>query len=448
MGLINTFLYSLLMRRIKVNSLNALFNEYFEFLESKGVDVDQYNLKEGYYWMDRMIIRAYTRDGKRHKICRVHIDDSLEIEVTSYDNMPNFDEIESWKETIERSKDKLIELENESLELIKNKLEEYKEKTPIVLTSGGKDSNLTAHLVRRVQSDTHAIFNNTSLDCADTYKAIKKDKNLTILSPDEGFYQWRERNNFIPTRFARACCGIFKEGETVRQLDSSDKYLFFMGMRNAESNHRSGYVNEWKNEKWGDRDWLAILPIRKWTEEEVWLYTLWRGVEINAKYKKGYARVGCSIACPYYTKSSWVLDKYWYETGYNRWQDIIKNDFIDNDKWTVMNCTLEEYATCWNGGALRDEPTQEVIEEFMEYNDLDEEVAKRYFNHTCSECDRRIRKREDIAMNLKYFGRNTKKLLCKIHMKKYIGEMTDKHVTNADWDEIVEEFKVSECELF
>ena len=103
------------------------------------------------------------------------------------------------------------------------------------------------------------------MDYADTYKHIKKEKNLTIINPKEGFYQWRKRLNFIPTRFARACCGIFKEGAMVDYLDEDEKYLFFMGMRNQESAKRSNYVDKWKNEKWGKREWDAILPIRTWS---------------------------------------------------------------------------------------------------------------------------------------------------------------------------------------
>ena len=34
-----------------------------------------------------------------------------------------------------------------------------------------------------------------------------------------------------------------------------------------------------------------------------------------------------------------------------------------------MNCTLEEYLNvAWSGGAYREEPTEEVIEEFAKYN--------------------------------------------------------------------------------
>ena len=77
-------------------------------------------------------------------------------------------------------------------------------------------------------------------------------------------------------------------------------------MRNEESINRSKYETEWKNEKWGNRDWIGILPIRKWTEEDIWLYILWKGINFNPKYRKGYSRVGCAIACPFYSKSTYT----------------------------------------------------------------------------------------------------------------------------------------------
>ena len=101
----------------------------------------------------------------------------------------------------------------------------------------------------------------------------------------------------------------------------------FLGMRNEESNGRSKYGDIWKNNKW-DEEWNGILPIRKWKELDVWLYTLHNNIEINPKYKKGYARVGCAIACPFYTKSVWALDKYWYRSMYDRLQKILADDFL------------------------------------------------------------------------------------------------------------------------
>lgn len=298
------------------------------------------------------------------------------------------------------------------------------------------------YLVRLINKNIKCIFSNTSLDCADTYLHIKEIPNRDIINPDEGFYQWRDRLNFIPTRFKRSCCYYFKEGAMIDKLDKDKKYLFFMGMRNDESNSRSNYIDEWKNNKWGNRQWQAILPIRKWTELDVWLYILWKGISINPKYRKGYSRVGCAIACPYYTKSTWVLDKYWYPKGYERWQKILKDDFINNYKWTRMNCTIDEYKTCWNGGLKREEPVEEVIKEFAKYKGVDYEIAKKYFNHECKACGKKVNKKDDIAMNMKFNGRNVNTYYCKKHLMELLG------ISKQQWDVYIKDFKKQGCDLF
>ena len=364
----------------------------------------------------------------------------------SYDNISDVD-LASWQDLIELQKEHLTQLEADSLELIKEKTEKFNTYTSIIPVSMGKDSMLTCHLVRKLYPETKAIFNNTSLDCADTYRMVKAFPNCEIMNPEKGFYQYVESDHMIPSRFARFCCRIFKVGVMVSQLDHNHPYLMWMGMRNEESNTRSGYQDEWINEQeWGKTCWQGILPIRKWSEMDVWLYTIWKNIEINPKYKKGYSRCGCNIACPFYTKSTWILDKYWYPQAYERWRNILKEDFIANKKWIIMNCTIDEYLTqAWNGGTFRDEPTDEVIQEFAEYNGLnvgDTKVSRQYFNKYCDECEKRIKDKTTLAMNMKFHGRDVSKFLCKKCFKK-LYEMDD-----DKWNMYVESFKRDGCALF
>ena len=416
-----------------------IFNEYIQFLNYKTEDKLSF-LKEGIYWYDKSIIKAFDKNGDLIKIARLSTDDNLEITVKFYNKQ--IPELETWNDTIIRYQDELSEIENKSKELITNSIYKYNDRKVAVLSSGGKDSTVTSFLVKACINNPEIIFNNTSLDCADTYLHIKKEENLTIINPKEGFYQWRNRLNFIPTRFARACCDIFKEGAMVDYIDKDDKYLFFMGMRNQESAKRSEYGDEWKNHKWDNREWDAILPIRKWTELQIWLYILKNNININPKYKKGYSRVGCAISCAYYTKSTWALDEYWYPKMRKRWIDILINDFRNNNKDLIMNCTEKEYLTNWNGGIVRPEPTEKVIEEFANRNNLDIEVAKNYFGHKCAECGKKIKHKDVIGMNMKFNGRNIKQMYCKKHMKNKLG------IDNNQWDSYVDTFKSQGCELF
>lgn len=431
--------------------MNPIFNEYLTFLrDTSGESLP--DLQEGYFWLDRQIIKGFDKQGNLHKFYRINVSDSLELSIekpkSGYEKVKDVD-IASWDDVIKMFEVEIKQKEKESLELIKQVLHDYKDYSSQILTSGGKDSSVEMHLVRKVQHDTHAIFNNTTLDCVDTYKHIREVDNVQIINPEEGFYQWRKRLSFIPTRFGRACCTIFKEGAMMDVLSSDEKYLFFLGMRNEESTTRSGYEDMWKNIKWGD-NWQGCLPIRKWTELDIWLYIMMNDIPFNPKYRKGYSRAGCAIACPFSSKSTWVLDKYWYGNMRNRWEEILKEDFIENKKWIVMNCTLEEYLNvAWNGGTYRNEPTDEVIEEYARYNNIDKDVAKQYFNKYCvNGCKsqsgklKKIKSKEVLAMNMKLHGRGISKFMC----KKCLMKMHD--MTNEDWYNQIAEFKKQGCDLF
>lgn len=437
--------------------MNPIFNEYLTFLrDTSGKQLS--DLKEGYFWLDNQIIKGFDKQGNIYKFYRIKVSDDLKLTIDKPKNgYSDIEQVElaTWNDLIEMNKSHLENIESESKNLIREKMNKFNGYIPLVPVSMGKDSQVICHLVRECYPDTKAIFNNTTLDCADTYLMAKKFPNCEIMTPKQGFYQYIKEAQMIPTRFSRFCCRIFKVGEITKQLDHKKLYLEFLGMRNEESNARSEYGDEWRNEtEWAsDIKWMCILPIRKWSELDVWLYTLWRDININPKYKKEYSRVGCAIACPFYTKSTWILDKYWYPSMRTRWEDILREDFIKNKKWIVMNCTVDEYVNqVWNSGAYREEPTEEVIKEFARYNGLDvgdTKVAKQYFNKYCSNgCKsksgklKKIKDRDTISMNMKFHGREIDKFLCKkCFMKLY--EMDEEK-----WNWWIERFKQDGCVLF
>lgn len=321
--------------------MNPIFNEYLKFLrDTSGKQLSK--LEEGYFWLDNQIIKGFDKQGNIHKFYRIKVSDDLKLTIDKSKNgYSDIEQVEtiSWNDLIEMNKSHLENIEREAKQLIIDKINKFSGYIPLVPVSMGKDSQVTCHLVRECYPDTKAIFNNTTLDCADTYLMAKKLPNCEIMTPEQGFYQYIKKANMIPNRFSRFCCRIFKVGEITKQLDHKKLYLQFLGMRNDESSTREQYQDEWVNKtEWtNDIKWMCILPIIKWSELDVWLYTLWRGIEINPKYKKGYARVGCAIACPFYNKSTWVLDKYWYPIMRARWEDILRDDFIKNKKWIVDN---------------------------------------------------------------------------------------------------------------
>lgn len=149
--------------------MQPIFKEYIQFLKDNGVDLP---IEEGYYWLDNQIIKAYDNKGNLHKIARLKIDNKLNIICKPFPK-ENF-EIEHWNDTVARNKIRLEERERKSLELVKEKLEKYSDYNPIILTSDGKDSTLVEHIVKQIISKVFLLFNNTSLECADTIKHVKK----------------------------------------------------------------------------------------------------------------------------------------------------------------------------------------------------------------------------------------------------------------------------------
>lgn len=252
-----------------------------------------------------MIISAFPACGKTYAfekiistfrclffVCKLFSRMKLSIDCpkSGYDKIENVD-LASWNDLIEMNISHLENIENEAKQLIRDKMDKFSGYIPLVPVSMGKDSMVTCHLVRECYPDTKAIFNNTTLDCADTYRMAKTFPNCEMMTPKQGFYQYIKEQNVVFNRISRGCCRIFKVGEMVNQLDHDTPYLMFMGMRNEESNTRSGYGDEWVNEaEWGKTKWQGVLPIRKWSELDIWLYTLWKKIEINPKYKKGYSR--------------------------------------------------------------------------------------------------------------------------------------------------------------
>jgi len=419
---------------------------YQHLLQEYGVDLSNYDNDK--LWVDRLIVRGITYNGDIIKICRLKVTDDLKYTYKFYDNLPNNKDLETYEETYQRLSKQILDKENESINIIKDTLHKYPNHQVVLTTSMGKDSKLTEYLLNKVTNNYRIIFNNTTLDCADVYKEAKSIKDIEIVTPkmsngkNRSFYRMI-RLHGTPSRFSRWCCSYFKEWAINQYLKDQDNILFFMGIRNEESNTRSGYDWEYKNINWSNKTWIGCLPIRKWTELELWLYTIHNNISINPKYQKGYQRVGCHIACPYYTKSTWVLDKYWFPKAYNRFHNILQQDFEQGEKWTRLNCTCDEYHLNWNGGQLRKEPTEEVINEFMEYKGLEsKDLALQYFDKRCESCNKKVYKKDEIAMNLKLFGRTINKFKCKKCLMKEMGW------SNQEWDNYVKRFKQQECKLF
>ena len=428
--------------------MQPIWNEQITMWHDLGLEIP---IEEGIYWINNQVVKAYDSEtGELCNLYRIKINDDLSMSYKPHKDFKKHSKkvFETWDQTAHRFDRRLDELEADSIALMQDAMERYPDHEHIVLTSTGKDSTVTEHIAKisGFLQTGQCVFNNTTLDVADTYKMVKANDYI-ITNPKEGFYQYIKRLNFVPTRFSRGCCTVFKEGNFIESFRDHEKLLIATGVRNSESPKRSGYEDYSHNPKWPE-EWVSVLPVRKYQDEDIWLYILSRGLSFNPKYRKGYQRVGCAIACPYYTKTTWALDKYWYPTLYKRWHNILDDDFVTGEKWTRLNCTQEEYHRCWNGGPLRGEPTEEVVKEFAAHKGFEDvNLARQYFSKQCPMCDdvaknKNIRQPEVIAMNLKMCGRQTNRFLCKKHLMAELGW------TEEDWNCRLAGFKLQECKLF
>lgn len=420
-----------------MKELRLIFDNEIEFLkEQLGVEIPKNTA-----FMDRMCVKVLDENDKWNIIYRIK-SENMNVSLTK-DNRKLLDDIKvkTWEDLIREKESHLLDLENQSKWIIVNSLIEHEGYKPCVPVSGGKDSAVTHYIVNLV-TEEQTIFSNTSNETHHTYKYINENyPDALKISPDEGFYTFVNRTGFIPTRFARSCCTTQKEMPMIQKLPKDDKLLFFMGMRKAESNNRSTYVTKWKNERWGDRDWQGILPILEWSDIDVLLYMLYRKIPFNYLYSIGYGRVGC-VNCCFRSDYELLLNKHFLTPYHDRWQLILEKDFIDNKKATILNCSLQEYKNgVWKAGAIRNEPTEEIIKEFSEQQNLNIDVAKKYFNKTCMCCGKKL-KSLDVALSMKLYGRQITNFKC----IKCIAK--DFNTNTKELRKKAKEFKSDGCDLF
>lgn len=318
----------------------------------------------------------------------------------------------------------------------------------VISVSGGKDSTVAEHMTRDIveKYPNFILFGNTSNETHYTYKYVKETyrDRLKIANPKEGYHQWMLRVNFVPTRFARACCSIFKEGNITPFLDNTKKLLQLCGIRRDESVTRSTYEQIRKG-KWEDKkaqeNWDMYLPIIDFDDLDVWSYILVNNLNYNQLYNFGYNRVGCTN-CPYRSDYELKLNEYFLPTYDKRWKSIIGKIFVNSGMAINMNCTLQEFIDgAWKAGIVREEPTDEVIQDFARHKGISFEEAKNYFKANRCSCGKRLSK-DVIALNMKLLGRNTEGRMCLKCLAKFL-ETDQKELKKQ-----IEEFKQQGCNLF
>jgi phosphoadenosine phosphosulfate reductase len=194
---------------------------------------------------------------------------------------------------------KILEAKNFIAEHSKNSL-------VAVLFSGGKDSLVSLHLVKKTCKDVIAIHADTTIGIPDNLNYVKEVCNklgvrLHLARPYQDYSTLVERCGFPRPRY-RWCCSLLKIqpiGEVIKELKSNGHNIVVAdGIRAEESKVRKGFERSSIHKIWKVP---VIHPIFYWNKNDVEKYIEFYlkplGIDINPLYKKGFRRAA-ECWCP------------------------------------------------------------------------------------------------------------------------------------------------------
>ncbi len=316
---------------------------------------------------------AYIVDGEKFKISIDQLNSlSLEevkkikdiidqyISTNDVDAKEVFDshiDYSSFNDVIEEfvfaNKDRFKQIEKEAIKHIQTWAEKYDKKSRFVSFSGGKDSTVVSSLVVDALGSNEVlhIFGDTTLEFMTTEKYKDRFKNIVRAAY---FRTAKNRTkNFEelcpvygpPSRVMRWCCTVFKTSAITDVMNKSFKnqtsVLSFQGIRKYESVSRSKYDRDSDSSKIAKQK--TVLPIFEWTDFDVWLYILTKGIDFNQAYRLGYSRVGC-WCCPNNGAWSEFLSKIYMYDKYIHWRNVLidyakqvgkpdPEEYVDSGNW-------------------------------------------------------------------------------------------------------------------
>ncbi|SJZ80285.1 phosphoadenosine phosphosulfate reductase [Cetobacterium ceti] len=226
----------------------------------------------------------------------------------------------------------------------------YKDRLTLVSFSGGKDSTVVSHLVRKALNNPSIlhIYGDTTLELPKSYEYVEMFKEENPFTP---FFEERnEENNFFqmcdeigpPSRVKSWCCSIFKTGPMGTTLANFDEnILTFLGVRRLESASRSKYSKVGQSPKILKQK--VACPVIDWLDIDIWLYIFTENLSFNQSYRQGFARVGCWV-CPHNGNWSQFLSSIYNSKEYDKWYSFLIDfakrigkedyeDYVKDGKW-------------------------------------------------------------------------------------------------------------------
>ncbi|WP_038284938.1 phosphoadenosine phosphosulfate reductase family protein [Lacrimispora celerecrescens] len=298
------------------------------------------------------------------------------------------------KSMIEKNRELMQSLTQETIQKIYNTYRSYKRKVDIfyVAFSGGKDSVVTLDLVQRAlpHDEFIVLFGDTGMEFPDTYEAVelvrleceKKGIDFQVAkAEDKPLDTWRKFGP--PSSVTRWCCSVHKTAPQIlklRELLQKPDFtgMAFVGVRADESLARSkyDYVSYGEKHK-GQYSCNAILD---WSSAEIFLYIYQQNLIFNNAYKKGNRRAGCLI-CPKAAERNDFMNHLCYREQAEPFVDIIREEYKRN---FLSKEALDEFIQAGGWKARKNGRDLELIVSYNEKRMNDNSVKITVDNATTS----------------------------------------------------------------
>lgn len=244
---------------------------------------------------------------------------------------------------VEKNKDLMEQLEQETVKLIYNTYVEYKERIDVfyVAFSGGKDSVVTLDLTQRAlpHNEFKVLFGDTGMEFPDTYRTVDaihdfcSDNKIDFIVAKSDFdpdYSWSKFGP--PATVNRWCCSVHKTSPQItllREILGKPDFtgMAFIGVRGSESLSRSEYDFISLGEK--HKGQYSCNPILEWNSAELYLHIFKRKLYLNEAYKKGNRRAGC-LVCPRAAERNEYMARTCYPKEFNHLLDLIIDSYKEN----------------------------------------------------------------------------------------------------------------------
>ncbi|ABR54884.1 phosphoadenosine phosphosulfate reductase [Methanococcus vannielii SB] len=238
-------------------------------------------------------------------------------------------EIEKMPEFLEKNKERMNEMVENSINILEETIEKYKKKGYVINVSfsGGKDSSVCTLLSKEVMPEMDVVFIDTGLEYPETIQYVKdfsKKYDIEIDTVDgDNFWDNLEKEG-IPTKDNRWCnsaCKLMPLKRYLKKKYGNRKVLTIDGSRKYESFARANLDYERKS---GFIDFQTnVFPILDWNSLDIWTYIYSNDILYNPMYDKGFERIGCYL-CPSALNSEFLRVEELYPDHFERWVKYLK----------------------------------------------------------------------------------------------------------------------------